>query len=122
MAFLIRHGKKQYENGDDYEYCLDPGLTESLSDDAVLLNMFDTLYSYNEKGEVVPSLAQVCTPDSTQTIFTCSLRQDAKFSDGTSITAQTVKDSWMRVLNAQTGSTYAYIIGDFIKNGDAQYL
>lgn len=52
--------------------------------------------------------------------YTFKLRK-ATWSDGTPITAQTVYDSWMRVLDPKTGSGYAQMVYDKVEGAKAYY-
>ena len=56
-------------------------------------NFYDTLVEYNEKGEIVPSLAKEWKVSDDGLTVTFVLKEGIKFSDGTPLTADAVKKS-----------------------------
>lgn len=56
-------------------------------------NFYDTLVKYNEDGEIVGSLAEDWTISGDGMTYTFTLRDGIKFSDGTPLTAEIVKQS-----------------------------
>ena len=75
----------------------------------IIINTYDTLVDLGpgkdaagnpvrDINNVVPGLAESFTADSTSKVFTFKLRQNAKFVNGDPVTAQTVKDSFARVI------------------------
>jgi len=64
------------------------------SERVVFAQLYETLVDVDCEGTVVPGLAAkwTCTEDSTTWVFT--LREDARFWDGTRITAADVRRSW----------------------------
>ena len=75
-----------------------PGAAEVASA-APQVNIFDSLYKYDENFKPVPYLAEKVdiSPDNTQ--YTFSLRQGVKFHDGTEMDAEAVKFSMERIKN-----------------------
>jgi len=69
-------------------YCSDETDGESLR---ACEQIFDPLLSYEPGGTAVkPGLATGCTANTDLTVWTCTLRPGAKFSDGTAVTANDV--------------------------------
>ncbi len=56
-------------------------------------NFYDTLVTYDQNGEVIPSLAEKWEISEDGMTYTFTLRDDVKFSDGTPLTAEQVKTS-----------------------------
>ena len=69
-------------------YCADESDGETLR---ACEQVFDALLSYKIGGtEVEPGLAEKCEPNADLSEWTCTLREGAKFSDGTPVTANDV--------------------------------
>ena len=94
---------------------LDPH-TSSYSNEAQILSaLYEGLFTYNpislkpEKGLV--SSYKISRDKKTWTFM---LRDDIRFSDGTPITAETIKKSWLSLLSPETDAPYASLL-DCIK-------
>src|SRR5262245_49794852 len=72
----------------------------------VSINMFDSLLHRNARLEYEPSLA-VSWKALNDTVWEFKLREGVKFHHGAVMTAEDVKYSLERVLDAQRGSPYA---------------
>jgi len=59
------------------------------------------------------------SPDGTK--YTFHIRKDAKWSNGTPITAQSFIDAWERALNAENAAQYSFIIATYIKGAQEYY-
>jgi oligopeptide transport system substrate-binding protein len=71
----------------------------------------DCLTSFNLNDpelSLVPSLATEWKPSEGGKVWTFTLRQGVKWTDGVEFSAQHVIDGWERLLNAKTASEYAY--------------
>jgi peptide/nickel transport system substrate-binding protein len=68
----------------------------------VMLALYDPLMSRTADGKVEPFLAESLTPNADLTEWTLKLRPGVKFSDGTALTAQTIKDNWDNGIKAAT--------------------
>lgn len=94
---------------------LDPGgLTDGLASQAMLL-MFDGLVDFDREGHVVPNLAESWDVEDGGRTYRFHLRQGVKMHDGGELTADDVKRSVERALNAatpcQTASDFDGIVG-----------
>ena len=65
---------------------LDPQKVEGVPESNVILNLLEGLVSTDNNGHVVPGVATSWQQKGTEWIF--SLRDDAKWSDGTPVTAE----------------------------------
>jgi ABC-type transport system substrate-binding protein len=73
-------------------YCADE--TDPLSN-LVCAQVSDTLYTYDPVGTgTLPSLAQRCAPNPELTVWTCTLRPDVVFHDGSVLDANDVVQSF----------------------------
>jgi oligopeptide transport system substrate-binding protein len=76
------------------------------------------LMKFNANFEAVPDVASKVTPNGDGSVWTFSIRKDAKWSDGTPCTAKDFEWSWKRQLDPATAAPYASFLYD-IKNGEA---
>lgn len=77
------------------------------------------LYRMNAKDQVKPDVASGMPKKSNgNKTYTINLRHNAKWSNGTPVTANDFVFAWKRGANPATKSNYAYIIQTIVKNGD----
>lgn len=96
---------------------LDPGLCSESEGGTVIQDCFEGLYQYGASHKKwPPGVAErhELTPDGLA--YTFHLRQNAKWSDGRSVTAHDFEWSWKRVLDPATASRYAAILW-FLEGG-----
>lgn len=84
---------------------LDPQKVEGVPESNVILNLLEGLVSTDNNGHVVPGVAASWQQKGTEWIFT--LRDGAKWSDGTPVTAEDFVYSWRRLVDPKTASPYA---------------
>lgn len=90
---------------------LDGSLMQDTTSSMIHLALFENLLSYDPETNLgVPGLAESWTVSDDSLTYTFKLRKTT-WSDGTPITAQTVVDSWLRTLNPETASPYAWMMG-----------
>jgi ABC-type transport system substrate-binding protein len=84
---------------------LDPAFIADAGDVQLLLQLYAGLTRLDETGEPYPSLASgwEISPDGRTYEF--AIRDDLAFSDGTPLTAQDVRRSWLRLLDPATGAS-----------------
>jgi ABC-type transport system substrate-binding protein len=99
-------------------YCADESDGESLR---ACAQVIEGLYSYNQAGEVQPQLATSCEPNEDLSIWTCSLREDVMFHDGSMLDANDVVVSFTAGLDASsplhTGNSGAFDYYSYLFNG-----
>ena len=85
-----------------------PGISSMLaySGGDVEQAIYDSLTKYAANGTAEPYLAQSVTPNSTNTVWTVTLRPNTKFEDGTSVTSADIVDDYNQYYQA-TGSAAA---------------
>ncbi|MBC1457934.1 peptide ABC transporter substrate-binding protein [Listeria newyorkensis] len=79
--------------------------------------VFEGLYTLDKKDTFVPGVAAsmpVISKD--QTEYTIKLRDNAKWSDGSQVTADDFVYAWRRVVDPKTAPSYAALFKDSIKN------
>ncbi len=103
---------------------LDPSLITALVDNDVAQKLYSGLVkqAYNDKThlfDIVPDLAAgMPTVSKDGLTYTFKIRSDAKFQDGTSITAQDFVSSWTRVVDPKANSGAEYYMSP-IQGADA---
>ncbi|WP_114569866.1 peptide ABC transporter substrate-binding protein [Exiguobacterium flavidum] len=89
-----------------------PTLNPTTSTDAVSFNVLNNtmegLYRLDDKQQPVPGIAESHEVSEDKLTYTFKLR-DAKWSDGTPITAKDFEYAWKEVLNPENASQYAYV-------------
>lgn len=88
---LVRHIK-------DEPASLDPAKAVGLPEIQVIRDLFEGLVNQNEKGEIVPGVATQWKSNDNR-IWTFTLRDNAKWADGTLVTAQDFVYSWQRLVD-----------------------
>ncbi|KGL41930.1 peptide ABC transporter substrate-binding protein [Listeria newyorkensis] len=79
--------------------------------------VFEGLYTLDKKDNFVPGVAAsmpVISKD--QTEYTIKLRDNAKWSDGSQVTADDFVYAWRRAVDPKTAPSYAALFKDSIKN------
>jgi len=102
-------------NGSEAE-SLDPALAESVGANNIARDLFEGLTATDADGKVVPGVAESWKQtDPTTWVF--KLRKTAKWSDGSSVTADDFVYGIRRFLDPKTASPYATTYGIFLVNG-----
>ena len=79
---------------------LNPHITTNSHDSTILNGLFEGLFSYNPVTlEPYPAIATDYRISRDKKRWTITIREDAKFSNGEKITAQSVRDCWLRLLS-----------------------
>lgn len=86
---------------------LDPAKAVGLPEIQVIRDLFEGLVNQNEKGEIVPGVATQWKSNDNR-IWTFTLRDNAKWADGTLVTAQDFVYSWQRLVDPKTLSPFAW--------------
>lgn len=84
----------------------------------VLKDLYEGLTIYSADGKIVPGAAESWTVSDDGLVYTFKLRENAKWSDGSPVTADDFVYSAQRVENPETAAEYANILYP-IKNAEA---
>ncbi|MFG6496399.1 peptide ABC transporter substrate-binding protein [Fictibacillus sp. UD] len=99
-----------------------PSMDSSQATDAVsfevLNNVMEGLYRLDEKNQPTEGVAESHTVSEDGTVYTFKLNPNAKWSDGSKVTANDFVYSWRKALHPDTLSEYAYIMAP-VKNANA---
>lgn len=89
---------------------LDPALMTGVTEFRMAINLFEGLVSYDPKTlEARPGVAKSWKVSNQSMHYTFQLRKDAKWNDGSPITAKDFVYSWKRALTPKTAASYAYL-------------
>ncbi len=89
---------------------IDPALVTGQPEGRIVNTLFEGLTAFNEFGQAVPGVAErwEISEDGREYLF--FLRPNARWSDGSGVTAQDFVRSWKRTLDPATGSEYSYML------------
>lgn len=94
---------------------LDPSRVSDVGSDFMLEQTLDGLYKTNNKGTIVPALAtKIVKPMNDGKTYTFELRKDAKWDDGSQVTANDFVVALQRQVNPKTKSQRAQRLQDFV--------
>lgn len=96
---VVRHLK-------DEPASLDPAKAVGLPEIQVIRDLFEGLVNQDEKGNIIPGVASRWQSNDNR-IWIFTLRDDARWSDGSPVTADDFVYSWQRLVNPQTTSPFA---------------
>jgi oligopeptide transport system substrate-binding protein len=86
----------------------------------ILVNIIEGLYRLDANARPEPAQAEKVDISEDGLTYTFTLRDGIKWSNGDPVTSQDFKYAWLKVLNPDTASQYAYIISTFVE-GAADY-
>ncbi|MEG3135557.1 ABC transporter substrate-binding protein [Rouxiella sp. T17] len=107
---VLAQKQEVVRNNGDEPATLDLHKAESDVESNILGDLFVGLVKIDDKGNAQPELASHWENQDNK-IWTFHLRPDARWSDGTPITAQDVVFSWRRLIDPQTASPYESYLG-----------
>lgn len=90
---------------------LDPQLTNGVSEVLVLKTLFERLVSTDKQGKPIPALAESWEHQDYR-VWTFHLRKNARWSDGSPITAHDLVYAWQRLINPETASPVTSALTD----------
>lgn len=89
---------------------IDPANTVDANSNIVLNNIYEGLYRLNNKNQPEPAGAlQLPTISDDGLVYTITLRKDAKWSDGTAVTANDYVFAWKRAIGAKNATENGYL-------------
>jgi len=98
---------------------IDPQKAEGVPESNVMRNLLEGLVETDNNGQLVPGVAQQWQSED-ERIWTFTLRDDARWSNGQPVTAQDFVYSWQRLADPKTASPYAsYLQAAHVANVDA---
>ena len=97
---------------------IDPQLASENAGSNVIYDTFEGLTSNDAAGKLIPGVAEKWEISEDGKTYTFHLRDNAKWSDDTPVTAGDFVYAWRRAVNPATGSEYAFILYP-VKNAEA---
>ncbi len=99
---------------------LDPALNTTVDGGCLAVNSFVGLFVTDEKGVIVPALAEDYQLSDDKLTYTFKLKDGLKWSDGSELTAADFEYSWKRAADPKTAADYSYLFDVFAKGDDGQ--
>ncbi len=92
----------------DEHSSVDPQVVEDVTGAEVVRDLFEGLMNQDADGNLVPGVATGFEANDANDVYTFTLRQDAKWSDGTPVTAHDFVYAWQRAVNPELASPYSW--------------
>ncbi|EKE43565.1 hypothetical protein OCGS_2297 [Oceaniovalibus guishaninsula JLT2003] len=89
---------------------LDPQLNEETAGSHVLRQIMEGLMTQDAQGNLRPGVATGYEASEGNTVYTFTLRDDARWSNGDPVTAQDFVYAWRRAADPETASPYAWYV------------
>lgn len=86
---------------------LDPQKSEGVPESTIILNLLEGLVTTDNYGHIAPGVASEWRSEQGGKVWTFTLRDSARWSDGQPVTAQDFVYSWRRLAAPATASPYA---------------
>lgn len=87
---------------------LDPQKIQGTPGSQRAKDLFEGLYNEGEGGKLVPGVAKSYKVNKDNTVYTFNLRPDAKWSDGSPVTASDFVYAFQRLVDPKTASVYSW--------------
>ena len=98
-----------YRVGDESP-SIDPGLVEDVDGAAVVRDLFEGLYNQDAAGNLIPGVALSHEVSDDGLVYTFTLRDNAKWSNGDPVTAGDFVYAWRRAASPELASPYSWYI------------
>lgn len=96
-----------YANGDEFS-TLDPQKVEDSIGWEISRDLFEGLYNQDAQGNLVPGVALSHEVSGDNLVYTFKLRDNAKWSDGSAVTAADFEYGWKRAVDPELASPYSW--------------
>jgi oligopeptide transport system substrate-binding protein len=96
---------------------IDPGITVNTYAKPIVNNAFEGLITYDANNNMIPALAESWEISDDGLVYTFKLRSGLKWSDGTPLTAEDFRYSWIRVITPETGSRQTDQLRPYVLGG-----
>ncbi len=102
-------GTLVYASGDAEPACLDPHVGGNYPQALVSSQYLESLYTKDADGKLIPWLAEDSTVTDDGLTRTVKIREGISFTDGTALTAESVKVNFEHLLDPETASSTGYL-------------
>ncbi len=86
----------------------DPQMVEDVSGSYFVRDLFEGLMNQDADGNLIPGVATGYTTNNAKDVYTFTLRDNARWSDGNPVTAHDFVYSWRRLADPATASPYSW--------------
>lgn len=100
---------------------IDPAINDSVQGMDVITANFEGLTRQDENGNIKKGVASDWKISDDGLVYTFTLRDNAKWSDGQAVKAQDFEYAWKRALDPKLGAVYSSFLTDYIKNAAEYY-
>ncbi|WP_170372765.1 peptide ABC transporter substrate-binding protein [Ruegeria arenilitoris] len=94
----------------DEHSSVDPQVVEDVSGAEIVRDLFEGLMNQDEDGKLVPGVATGYTTNETKDVYTFTLRDNAKWSNGDPVTAHDFVFAWKRAVDPALSSPYSWFM------------
>ncbi|OED38751.1 oligopeptide ABC transporter substrate-binding protein OppA [Chromatiales bacterium (ex Bugula neritina AB1)] len=94
----------------DEHSSVDPQVVEDVSGAEIVRDLFEGLMNQSEDGTLVPGVATHFDVNDDNTVYTFTLRDNAKWSNGEAVTANDFVYAWRRAADPELASPYQWFI------------
>lgn len=96
---------------------MDPATSQDANSSDVMNQIYETLYRLDADLVPQPAMAESYETSNDELTFTFTLRDGVVWSNGDPVTSQDFKYAWLRAMDPETASIYAFILSDYIEGG-----
>lgn len=98
---------------------LDPMMSAATDTSAVMMNVFEGLLGFNQKGEFIPAIAEKYTISEDKLTYTFTIKKGIKFHDGKDCTAKDVKYTYEKLAGLTGEKALSSTIAGVVAKVDA---
>ena len=88
----------------------DPQVLEDVDGSAIARDLFEGLMNQDMDGNLIPGVATGFTTNEDKTVYTFTLRPEAKWSNGEQVTAGDFVYAWQRAVDPELASPYSWFM------------
>lgn len=94
----------------DEHSSVDPQVVEDVSGSEIVRDLFEGLMNQDRDGNLIPGVATGFTTNAEKTVYTFTLRKNAKWSNGDPVTANDFVYAWQRAVDPELASPYSWFM------------
>ncbi len=94
----------------DEHSSVDPQVVEDVSGSEIVRDLFEGLMSQDQDGNLVPGVATGYTTNDAKDVYTFTLRDNAKWSNGDPVLASDFVFGWKRAVDPELSSPYSWFM------------
>lgn len=106
----------------DEHSSVDPQVVEDVTGSEVVRDLFEGLMNQDSEGNLIPGVATGYTANDDNTVYTFTLRDNAKWSNGEAVTASDFVYAWQRAVDPELASPYQWFMELMSINNAAEII